>query len=358
MWWQLKESQEDRLRHSYGQHPLYKMCCAYYQCATAEMAHFTLTDGQVFCICASMLDHLLEEESPTGMKVKEAFDSLKHELRQKHKKIEMQESETLACMTACICRTVLAHHYLSCYNYHHRNWLNSVTDKDSGIKYLGCSRTYAEEIGQWINQYTKSDAWLTDEIKELLSDKQNEGKKKGGRKAKSIETMRETFVYKPKGMKEAEINARLGLVFHELKSKEYIDMKTSQDTVLKLFKGEPLDTKIIWIGTQTELCYFFRRLVNELNFVKLTSGAGLWQVVASRFINNKGDSLDNNNLRMNKTIPKNTQFLDNIIQLFDPNLLDLNSLSDVYRDHENENGNVPEHEEYYKGAGLTVKYRK
>ena len=355
MWWQLKESQEDRLRHSYGQHPLYKMCCTYYQCATAEMAHFTLTDGQVFCICASMLDHLLEEESPTGMKVKEAFDSLKHELRQRHKKIEMQESETLACMTACICRTVLAQHYLSCYNYHHRNWLNSVTDKDSGIKYLGYSRTYAEEIGQWINQYTQSDAWLTDEIKELLSDKQNEGKKKGGRKAKSIETMRETFVYKPKGMKEADINLRVGLVFHELKSKKYIDKETSQDTVLKLFKGEPLDTKIVWIGTQTELCYFFRRLVNELKFVKLTSSAGLWQVVASRFIIKEGESLDNEKLCTTTAKPKNTQDLDNIIQLFEPNLLDLNSLANIYRDHENENES--EHEEYYKDAGMRVKYK-
>lgn len=354
MWWQLKESQEDRLRDSYGQHPLYKMCCAYYQCATAEMAHFTLTDGQVFCICASMLDHLLEEESPAEMKVKEAFDSLKHELRQKHKKIEMQESETLACMTACVCRTVLAQHYLSCYNYHHRNWLNSVTDKDSGIKYLGCSRAYAKEIGQWINQYTKSDSWLTDEIIELLSDKQNEGKKKGGRKAKSIETMRETFVYKPKGMKEAEINTRLGLVFRELKSKQYIDKETSQDTVLKLFKGEPLDTKIVWVGTKTELCYFFRQLVSKLEFVEV-QGVGLWQVVASRFIIKKGESLDNKNLCTTTATPKNTQDLDNIIQLFNPNLLDQNSLANIYQDHEN--GYESEREEYYKDAGMRVKYK-
>lgn len=142
-------------------------------------------------------------------------------------------------------------------------------------------------LKDWVNEYIDTpDYWLTDEIDNALNPPQNitnrrTESRKADKKVFDADTFRDTFTYLPDGMSQKEREIRLKMAFSRIRG-VLIDRDTHYDTFETLLSGKPLDVKIIWIGTNSQLRQLFSLLVSKNNIIKKPTG-GLNQILTARF---------------------------------------------------------------------------
>lgn len=362
---QLNTSQAERVRSAYSKLPLYMAVeCAY----TPLLAKMDTTDidvEAVFTASSHLLDDLLTVSIVSQDQVDQYWSNMLVGARRMSKEVSRHDAAVVVYTVFCVVTAALIHHWHSYYQDTLRELLQSTlereaTEIDSDDKHMTNLRLAmcAEQMSEWMNDYADDEyALLSDDVDAAISGTSASSKKPGsGRKKQTVSTIRATFTYKPKDMSEREINVRLGLVFRELKKNRYIHADTDQQTFLSLFQGAPLDTKMIWTAPVNALCYFFRQLFSVFQYADVPVGYGFWQVVAAHFLDGKEQSLDHNKLRTTTGRPTNTKELDNIVSLFDPQLLNLNALQDLYRHADSDTNSAVQ--EYYKGSGLSIKNKR
>jgi hypothetical protein len=145
----------------------------------------------------------------------------------------------------------------------------------------------SQMLKEWVNEYIdNSDLYLSEEIDMALNPPLNvkQGKpesRKPDKKAFDRDTFRETFTYWPDGMKQEERDIRLKMAFRRMQG-TLIDRNTHYNTFEALLSGKPLDMKIVWIGTNSQLRELFSQLVRKQRLIKKPTG-GLNQILTARF---------------------------------------------------------------------------
>ena len=145
----------------------------------------------------------------------------------------------------------------------------------------------SQMLKEWVNEYIdNSDLYLSEEIDMALNPPLNvkQGKpesRKPDKKAFDRDTFRETFTYWPDGMKQEERDIRLKMAFRRMQG-TLIDRTTHYNTFEALLSGKPLDMKIVWIGTNSQLRELFSQLVRKQSLIKKPTG-GLNQILTARF---------------------------------------------------------------------------
>lgn len=145
----------------------------------------------------------------------------------------------------------------------------------------------SQMLKEWVTEYIdNSSLCLTEEIDMALNPPLNvkPGKpesRKPDKKAFDRDTFRETFTYWPDGMKQEERDIRLKMAFRRMQG-TLIDRNTHYNTFEALLSGKPLDMKIVWIGTNSQLRELFSQLVRKQNLLKKPTG-GLNQILTARF---------------------------------------------------------------------------
>lgn len=156
-------------------------------------------------------------------------------------------------------------------------------------------------INEWVNEYIDNpDYWLTEEIDVALNPPKNTKKTKTiklntNRKEFNADTFRETFNYLPDDMKPEERDIRLKMAYKRICG-TLISRDTHYDTFEALLSGIPLDVKIVWIGTNSQLRKLFSLLVKKNSIVNKPKG-GLNQILTARFIHKDGTSFTVDEIR-------------------------------------------------------------
>lgn len=120
-------------------------------------------------------------------------------------------------------------------------------------------------------------------------------KQKTVKKPFDTDTFRETFTYAPEGMSKKERSIRLKMAFNKAKG-ILITSDTHYDTFEALLSGKPLDIKIYWKGTNSQLRCLFNLLVTKKHIVKKPTG-GLNQILSARFKHEDGTHFTPNEIK-------------------------------------------------------------
>lgn len=145
----------------------------------------------------------------------------------------------------------------------------------------------SQMLKEWVNEYIdNSSLCLIEEIDMALNPPLNirqvkPESRKPDKKAFDRDTFRETFTYWPDGMKQEERDIRLKMAFERMRG-TLMDRDTHYDTFEALLSGKPLDMKIVWIGTNSQLRELFSQLVRKQSLIKKPTG-GLNQILTARF---------------------------------------------------------------------------
>jgi hypothetical protein len=156
-------------------------------------------------------------------------------------------------------------------------------------------------LNDWVNDYIDNpDSWLTDEIDNALNPPQNIkiGKTEGRKVDKKVfdaDTFRDTFKYFPKDMSQEERTIRLKMAYKRMCG-VLISRDTHYDTFEAMFGGKPLDVKIVWIGTNSQLRKLFSLLVTKNKLVNKPVG-GLNKILTARFKHVDGTSFTAEEIR-------------------------------------------------------------
>lgn len=140
-------------------------------------------------------------------------------------------------------------------------------------------------------------------------------KKQGVKKPFDSDTFRETFTYAPEGMSKKERGIRLRLAFDEARG-ILIANDTHFDTFESLLSGKPLDIKIYWKGTNSQLRCLFNLLVTKKHIIKKPTG-GLNQILSARFKHEDGTPFTPNEIK-NAGNDGDMRVVNNIVELLTP----------------------------------------
>lgn len=89
-----------------------------------------------------------------------------------------------------------------------------------------------------------------------------------------------TFTYRWIDDQETRI---LQLYQYMLLGVKWIDKNTDSDEFCNLFRGEDCDSKVKWIGKQSQLYYLIKVLL-EKDYIRKPKGVGQWIIVQSHFV--------------------------------------------------------------------------
>lgn len=159
----------------------------------------------------------------------------------------------------------------------------------------------SQMLSEWVNEYLDNpESWLTEEIDMALNPKPviklgKQESRKADRKPFDADIFRETFTYMPDGMSKEERDTRLKMAFSRMRG-TLIHRDTHYDTIESLLSGKPLDLKIVWIGTNSQLRELFKQLVRMKNLLKKPVG-GLNQILTARFKKEDGTLFTPNEIK-------------------------------------------------------------
>lgn len=141
-------------------------------------------------------------------------------------------------------------------------------------------------------------------------------------------TFRGTFTYAPEGMSSKERNIRLKMAFNMAKC-ALIASDTHYDTFETLLSGKPLDIRIYWTGTNSQLRCLFSLLVTKNHIVKKPTG-GLNQILSARFMHEDGTPFTPNEIK-DAGSDGDMSIVNKIVEILTPRPIEVEDLEQQLR---------------------------
>lgn len=104
-------------------------------------------------------------------------------------------------------------------------------------------------------------------------------KMSGGKKSET-KIVRTTFTYRWIEEQESRI---VQLYQFLLKAVKWIDKDTDMEGFCNIFRGEDCDSKVKWIGKQSQLYYLIKILIDS-DYIRFPKSVGQWIIVQSHFV--------------------------------------------------------------------------
>ena len=280
----LKNQRED-VRSKFGQHPLFLFCQYAFKQFEGRMPRLKFTPEEIFFETAVLIDRIMEDPGAFELYSPMLWDELYCEYLEFDRTVP--EDELVLAVTCVYYATIssfaLHHHAGYCYSIatdlfedihkHNANW-KEFEDKANEMLHF-----HQDQLGEWINSYSDSESYLSDDIEEVLV-KKDDGNPDS---RKPFEPVRTTFA-----MTSLITTGNIALVCQELTNSGWIDKKTNPNDFQKLFSGNNSSVKIVWTGKVGigALKTLFEQM-NEKGFITFTSHS-LPIILRSHFVTSKG----------------------------------------------------------------------
>ena len=305
----LELSQQERVSERFHDHPLLCACKRAFKEYQAGMRHLLFSPTEVFVEAVQAIDDILEEGADRDGYVGELWQNLL--IRYKlwcPGAPDDKEYETAVCSVFYTVSVVMSTHPDSYYNEQVKDaLLSEISHHSSNVrqdedKVIVSLCQFADGLKLWMEIYSDSNAYLTDEIEAVAHGRMPRAKMKSitaktQKKAKP-DYSKYSFCLTPKGRFENKVDKALELMYNELKEKKLIeelknlklDSEYGQITSITeknklvfnaVFSGADTDYHIIWTGTTKELGYFINQL-EERGALSWKSGPRKWQVTHNR----------------------------------------------------------------------------
>lgn len=339
----LREKEREAIAEVYGKHPLYMTCRYAFKNSESKLTILQFAPEEVFVEAVDVIDNVIVERDDLNDYLSLLWDDLLTKIRRWEPKA--QEAELNIAVSAILYAVAEAVSSVRMQDYDDlAAMLLRILKSHSAISAIEHSKLlddiahYQEEVEEWMLDYLDSEAFLSDEISESLRSKKDG--QKGGNVIHDVETITDTFIINCDEKQEI-MNIRLQLIYKGLKNYQFISSKTGQDIILHLFQGEPIDTKIEWTKGIGELKYLFETLLDK-GYIRKSGTAGHWQMVCAHFklMKTKKDgsvaykALTPEQFKNGHSMQ--TKELDNIVSLFNPNLINADRLRKMWANQPNE----------------------
>ena len=338
----LDQSQQEKIRKWYHDHPLLCACQEAFVNFQAGMHYLMFSPTEVFVESVEVIDNILEE----GTDKQAYIQGLWRELFIRYKlwplvhsgAVNDNEYETAVCSVLYTVAIVLSRHDDCYYSEQIKDAIlaeienhKSIVKQEEDEVIVSLSK-YADKLEQWLEAYADSEDYLSYEIYCIVNDRKPYSPlkviDKKDKKKFNADTYRETFTYRPEGMTERERTTRLKMAFNRIRG-ILISNDTHYDTFEALMSGKPLDVKIEWIGTNSQLSVLFKRLVNEEHLLNKPTG-GLNQILAARFRKKENSSFTADEIR-NAGSDGDMSAVYDIIKYLTPMPVEIEDLEDQLR---------------------------
>ena len=283
---------------------LYQACRNVWPGRQDEIGSVMARSEDIFCESAWLMDELIDadEDNDAVSLTRGLWSNVVSDIGQWNNGISLADRYLIVSTIFRLVATSFSLHWHSHYCDELRDALLTVVDeKRSSPKDLHDHQLQERQqqelleaiipcsqmLKEWVNEYIdNSDLYLSEEIDMALNPPLNvkQGKpesRKPDKKAFDRDTFRETFTYWPDGMKQEERDIRLKMAFERMRG-TLMDRDTHYDSFEALLSGKPLDMKIVWIGTNSQLRELFSQLVRKQSLIKKPTG-GLNQILTARF---------------------------------------------------------------------------
>ena len=333
----LSEKQREVIVEKYGSHPLYMTCRYAFKHSESVMHVLKFAPEEVFVEAVDVIDNVIVERDD----LQDYLSLLRDELLTKIRRWEpkAQESELNMAVSSILYAVAEAVSSVRIQDYDDLATVLLRIVREKAVvsamehgKLLDDIAHYQEEMEEWMLDYLDEESFLSDDI--LKAIKPSRKTQNGGNAVHDPETITNTFMLNFSEKQEIS-NIRLQLIYKGLKNNQFVSSKTGQEIVLHLFQGEPIDIKIEWTKGIGELKYLFDTLL-EKGYIKKSGSAGHWQMVCAHFKlmkTKKDGSVAYKALtpeQFKNGHSQQTKELDNIISLFNPNLINADSLREMW----------------------------
>ena len=333
----LREKEIEAITEAFARHPLYMTCRYAFKRSEAQMMVLRFTPEEVFAEAADVIDNVIVERDDLDEYLSLLWDELLTKIRRWEPKVQDAELNIAVSSILYAAAEAVSSALMQDYDdlaakllYLIKN--NAAVSAMEHSRVLDDIAHYQEEMEQWMEVYLDEDTFLSDKIAAAIKPSKRE--QRGGNAVHDVETITETFLLNFNESQEVS-NIRLQLVYKELKRNMLVSSKTNQQIVIHLFQGEAIDTKIEWTKGIGELKYLFETLLDK-GYVMKSGSAGHWQLVCAHFklLQTKKDgSISYKTLtpeQLKNGHAKQTKELDNIISLFNPNLINADRLKEMW----------------------------
>ena len=293
----LERSQLEKIETRYHNHPLLLACQEAFRTYQARMLYLLFSPTEVFVEAVDIIDNILDESTNPMEYVHDLWENLT--IRYKLWPTTARDEEEYQTAVSCVLYVVAVALSLHSDPFFHDtvkdSVLNEITSHKSVVKeeedrVVVILSSYADELEAWMEEYSVSKNYLSEEIMCIAKGKKAVFKTiKAKTKRTRTEIVKTAFCYSPKGVDDASKNVRLSEVFNRLKAQSLIDAKSNLKEFLAVFSGEDVTIRIAWTGNDNVLHYLFDEWVNKRQYIPKPKG-GLWKVVAARFYHREKDS--------------------------------------------------------------------
>ena len=300
----LNPSEAAKISERLHDNALLQVCLKVWPERQEEITSVMVRAEDVFFEVAWLVDELIDVESDVDIKslIGGLWSTVFNDIGYWASNVSKPDKYLIASTVFRIVATAFSLHWQSYYCDTLRNALLMVTDeKRPAPEDLHAQQQQERQqqelseaiitcsgiLNDWVNEYIDNpNDWLTDEIDIALNPPVTikagkQESRKADKKAFDANTFRETFTYQPDGMSDQEKEIRLKMAFSRMRG-TLIDRNTHYDTFESLFSGKPLDVKIVWIGTNSQLRKLFNLLVTKNRLLSKPTG-GLNQILTARF---------------------------------------------------------------------------
>lgn len=256
----LNKTERNRLREKYEseKHPLFLACDAVFMPRTAHLNGVIIETEEVFCAVAALLDTLFKAEHVTQQFVDGLWTQLFRDIRQLKPDASEHDKIQVTHTIFSIVKKLLCHHWESRYCDTMFDLISQTikkecrdADKEEIELFHEKLLEFSDALDNWVNNVYYGN--LSSDIETVIKGKAAEMKPlpRSGRRAKDLNTIVETFNYKPL---LDDRGARLQAFFNALKGR-YIDKNTDLKNFMDLFQNTTTKAKIVWIQEIIKLKY-------------------------------------------------------------------------------------------------------
>ncbi len=314
----VNEKEANQINERFHDNALFQTCLNVWPERQNEIATVVARAEDIFCEAAWLMDELIDAEDDTDSErlARRLWGEAVTHIAQWNNGISRPDRYLILSTVFRIVTTSLNLHWHTRYcDTLSDALLSTIEEKQISPKDLYEHQEYERQqrelfeaiipcsalLNDWVNEYIdNADFWLTEEIDMVLNPPQNikpakPESRKADKKTFDPDTFRETFTYCPEGMEKEERSIRLKSAFNNMRG-TLIKNDTHYDTFEALLSGKPLDVKIVWVGTNSQLRMLFNQLVIKQKLLRKPTG-GINQILSARFKKKDGSSFSSDEIK-------------------------------------------------------------